>query len=37
MHQISGLSTKPVEKETAKSLKSANDQLGGTLWFDFRW
>ena len=37
MHQISGLSTKPVEKETAKSLKSANDQLSGTLWFDFRW
>ena len=38
MHQISGLGTKAPEKEVAsKSLKSANDQLGGSLWFDFRW
>ena len=37
MHQISGLSTKPAEKEVAKSLKSDNDQLSGSLWFDFRW
>ncbi|THU41059.1 hypothetical protein FAM09_02790 [Niastella caeni] len=38
MHQISGLGTKPGEKEVAsKSLKSANEQLSGTIYFDFRW
>ncbi len=37
MHQISGLSTKPNENTGNKSLKSANDQLGGSIYFDFRW
>jgi hypothetical protein len=37
MHQISGLSTKPADPVANKSLKSANDQLGGSLYFDFRW
>lgn len=37
MHQISGLGTKPNENGSAKSLKSANDQLGGSIYFDFRW
>jgi hypothetical protein len=37
MHQISGLSTKPADAVASKSLKSAGDQLGGTLYFDFRW
>jgi len=37
MHQISGLSTKPADAVASKSLKSANEQLGGTLYFDFRW
>jgi hypothetical protein len=37
MHQISGLSTKPAENVASKSLKSANEQLSGTLYFDFRW
>jgi hypothetical protein len=37
MHQISGLGTKPAEAVANKSLKSANEQLGGTIYFDFRW
>ena len=37
MHQISGLGTKPADNVAAKSLKSANDQLGGSIYFDFRW
>jgi len=37
MHQISGLSTKPADNTGNKSLKSANDQLGGSIYFDFRW
>lgn len=37
MHQISGLSTKPAENVASKSLKSANEQLSGTIYFDFRW
>jgi hypothetical protein len=37
MHQISGLGTKPAESAPSKSLKSANEQLSGTLYFDFRW
>ncbi len=37
MHKISGLGTKPAEAVANKSLKSANEQLGGTIYFDFRW
>lgn len=37
MHHISGLSTKPADNVASKSLKSANEQLGGTIYFDFRW
>lgn len=37
MHQISGLGTKPAESAPSKSLKSANENLSGTLYFDFRW
>lgn len=37
MHQISGLGTKPADPVPSKSLKSANEQLSGTIYFDFRW
>ncbi|OQP61360.1 hypothetical protein A3860_06525 [Niastella vici] len=37
MNQISGLGTKPADNVASKSLKSANDQIGGTIYFDFRW
>lgn len=38
MHQISGLGTKPAEGVATKSSKSsANEQLGGSIYFDFRW
>jgi hypothetical protein len=37
MNQISGLGTKPAENTAAKSLKSANDQISGSVYFDFRW
>jgi hypothetical protein len=37
MHKISGLGTKPADNVAVKSLKSANEQLGGTIYFDFRW
>jgi hypothetical protein len=37
MNQISGLSTKPAENVASKSLKSVNDQISGSVYFDFRW
>jgi hypothetical protein len=37
MNKISGLGTKPADNVAVKSLKSANDQVSGTIHFDFRW
>jgi hypothetical protein len=37
MNQISGLGTKPAENVASKSLKSVNDQISGSVYFDFRW
>ncbi|WP_207514469.1 glycoside hydrolase family 2 TIM barrel-domain containing protein [Longitalea luteola] len=37
MHHISGLGTKPADNVATKSLKSANEQLSGSIYFDFRW